>query len=179
MANKPLKSLNFGGADTYYPAPSMLKGVMTAGNGAAYTVTIPGLDAIAAGTSIVIIPHVTSTTKTPALNVNGLGANPIRRRLSSGTDSVKEGSKTTMFYANRAIKLTFSSVAGSTGYWLADEYPKPDATDLDGAVPIANGGTGATTAVQALQNLGITYGTDDLTAGSSPLETGKLYFRYE
>ena len=48
MANKPLKSLNFGGADTYYPAPSMMKGVVTAGNGAAYTVTIPGLDAIAA-----------------------------------------------------------------------------------------------------------------------------------
>lgn len=24
-----------------------------------------------------------------------------------------------------------------------------------------------------------TYGTDDLTAGSSTLETGKLYFRYE
>ena len=71
------------------------------------------------------------------------------------------------------------SVVGSTGYWLADEYPKPDATDLDGAVPIANGGTGATTAAQALQNLGISYGTDDLTAGSSPLETGKLYFRYE
>ena len=178
MANKPLKSLNFGGSDTYYPAPSMLKGVMTAGNGAAYTVTIPGLDAIAAGTSIVIIPHVTSTTKTPTLNVNGLGANPIRRRLSSGTDSVKEGSKTTMFYANRAIQLTYS-VVGSTRYWLADEYPKPDATDLDGAVPIANGGTGATTAAQALQNLGITYGTTDLTAGSSPLKTGKLYFRYE
>lgn len=178
MANKPLKSLNFGGDDTYYPAPSMLKGVMTAGNGAAYTVTIPGLDVIAAGTSIVIIPHVTSTTKTPTLNVNGLGAVAIRRRLSSGTDSVKEGSKTTMFYANRAIKLTYS-VVGSTGYWLADEYPKPDATDLDGAVPIANGGTGATTAAQALQNLGITYGTDDLTAGSSPLETGKLYFKYE
>ena len=178
MANKPLKSLNFGGADRYYPAPSMLKGVMTSGNGAAYTVTIPGLNAIAAGTSIVIIPHVTSTTKTPTLNVNGLGANPIRRRLSSGTDSVKEGSKTTMLYANRAIKLTYS-VVDSTGYWLADEYPKPDATDLDGAVPIANGGTGATTSAQALQNLGITYGTDDLTAGSSPLETGKLYFKYE
>ena len=178
MANKPLKSLNFGGDDTYYPAPSMLKGVMTAGNGAAYTVTIPGLNAIAAGTSIVIIPHVTSTTKTPTLNVNGLGANPIRRRLSSGTDSVKEGSKTTMLYVNRAIKLTYS-VVGSTGYWLADEYPKPDATDLDGAVPIANGGTGATTAAQALQNLGISYGTTDLTAGSSPLDTGKLYFRYE
>lgn len=178
MANKPLKSLNFGGADTYYPAPSMMKGVMTAGNGAAYTVTIPGLDAIAAGTSIVIIPHVTSTTKTPTLNVNGLGADPIRRRLSSGTDSVKEGSVTTMFCANRAIKLTYS-VVGSTGYWLADEYPKPDATDLDGSVPIANGGTGATTAAAALANLGITYGTDDLTAGVSELATGTLYFQYE
>ena len=177
MADKPLKSLNFGGVDTYYPAPTIQQAVSTAGDGAAYTVTIPGLTALAAGVSILINPHVTSTSATPTLNVNGLGAIAIGRRLSSGTESVKEGTST-MFYANRAIKLTYS-VVGSTGYWLADEYTKPDATDLDGAVPIANGGTGATTAAQALQNLGITYGTSDLTAGTSELATGALYFVHE
>ena len=178
MADKPLKSLNFGGADTYYPAPSIQQAVTTAGNGTSYTATIPGLTALAAGVSILVNPHVTSTSTTPTLNVNGLGAVAIRRRLSSGMDSVKEGSMPTMFYANRAIKLTYSAV-GSTGYWLADEYTKPDATDLDGAVPITNGGTGATTAAQALQNLGITYGTADLTAGTSELATGALYFVHE
>ena len=178
MANKPLKSLNFGGPDRYYPAPGILQAVTTAGDGAAYTATIPGLTELAAGVSILINPHVTSTSATPTLNVNGLGAVAIRRRLSSGTESVKEGSMATMFYANRAIKLTYS-VVGSTGYWLADEYTKPDASDLDGSVPIVNGGTGATTAAQALQNLGITYGTADLTAGTSELATGSLYFVHE
>ena len=178
MADKPLKSLNFGTGNVYYPAPSMQKAVTTSGDGAAYTATIPGVTALEAGLSILVTPHVTSTTTTPTLNVNGLGAIAIRRRLSSGMDSVKEGSVATMFYANRAIKLTYS-VVGSTGYWLADEYTKPDATDLDGAVPVANGGTGATTAAQALQNLGITYGTADLTAGTSELATGALYFVHE
>ena len=55
---------------------------------------------------------------------------------------------------------------------------------------VAHGGTGATTAEDARNQLGITpanigaapaytYGTTDLTAGSSTLETGKLYFVYE
>lgn len=178
MADKPLKSLNFGGPDRYYPAPTIQQAVTTSGDGAAYAVTIPGLTALAAGVSILVNPHITSTSATPTLNVNGLGAVAIRRRLSSGSESVKEGSMATMFYANRAIKLTYS-VVGSTGYWLADEYTKPDAADLEGSVPIANGGTGATTAAQALQNLGITYGTTDLTAGTSELATGSLYFVHE
>lgn len=64
-------------------------------------------------------------------------------------------------------------------------------------VPVNKGGTGATTAEQARVNLGAasvdhthtpesigaapayTYGTTDLTAGSSPLATGTLHFVYE
>jgi len=46
-------------------------------------------------------------------------------------------------------------------------------------VSVANGGTGATTKAAALQNLGITCGTDDLIAGTSPLETGTIYLVYE
>ena len=58
------------------------------------------------------------------------------------------------------------------------------------ALPIERGGTGATTAENARNNLGITaenigaapaytYSQTDLTAGSSTLATGKLYFVYE
>lgn len=50
-------------------------------------------------------------------------------------------------------------------------------------VPVTKGGTGATTKVDALNNIGAapayTYGTEDLEAGVSELETGKLYFVYE
>lgn len=52
-------------------------------------------------------------------------------------------------------------------------------SDLLGTLPIANGGTGATTSAAALKNLGITYGTTDLVAGSSELATGAIYLVYE
>jgi hypothetical protein len=47
-----------------------------------------------------------------------------------------------------------------------------------GAVPVTNGGTGATTAAAALTNLGITFGTSDLTANVSALTSGSFYFVY-
>lgn len=54
---------------------------------------------------------------------------------------------------------------------------------VTGTLPIANGGTGATTATAARTALGCapayTYSTTDLTAGSSALTTGTLYIVYE
>lgn len=54
---------------------------------------------------------------------------------------------------------------------------------VTGTLPIANGGTGATTAAAARTALGCapayTYSTTDLTAGSSTLTTGTLYIVYE
>lgn len=46
-------------------------------------------------------------------------------------------------------------------------------------IPVANGGTGATTAANALKNLGITSSTTDLTPGTSTLATGAIYLVYE
>lgn len=50
-------------------------------------------------------------------------------------------------------------------------------------VPISRGGTGATTEESARGNLGAApayqYGTEDLTAGVTPLPDGILYFVYE
>lgn len=73
---------------------------------------------------------------------------------------------------------------GETEYELRDSSAAHSASDFtSGTLPIARGGTGATTAAAALTNLGAapaySYGTDDLTAGTSALATGKLYFVYE
>lgn len=76
-------------------------------------------------------------------------------------------------------------------------YPTVRASGIEGNVPVSKGGTGAYNASAARNNLAvyskteadtaittalnakITYGTADLTAGTSPLESGKLYFVYE
>lgn len=76
-------------------------------------------------------------------------------------------------------------------------YPTVRNTNIEGTVQIAKGGTGASSAATARTNLSvyskteadtaittalnakITYGTTDLTAGTSPLEEGVLYFVYE
>lgn len=51
-----------------------------------------------------------------------------------------------------------------------------------GTLPIEKGGTGATTIEGARTNLGVapmyTYSSTDIVAGTTPLETGKLYFVY-
>lgn len=175
MADKLIKSMDFGGADKYYPAPSVMQAVTTTGSGSAYSATIPGITELTAGLSILVEPHTTSSSNAPTLNVNGLGNKQIKRRLSGGTGTIVAVSADTQFYARRAIRLTYDSL----GYWIADDYTKPQASDLYGTVPISSGGTGATTAEAALVKLGITYGTSDLTAGTSELATGSFYFVYE
>lgn len=71
------------------------------------------------------------------------------------------------------ISLTAASVGARPDSW------NPAISDCTGTLPISNGGTGATIASQALENLGITYGSTDLTAGSSYLPTGQFYAKYK
>ena len=148
-------------------------GVTTSGTGAAYTATVEGITALTAGVSFTMIPNVVSTSTAPTLNVNGLGAKTIRRRVSSATTSTTAGYAAAWLAANKPIKVEYDGV-----FWIAD-LPAQNASDLYGTVPISKGGTGATTAAAALENLGITSGTTELTAGTSALTTGSIYLMYE
>lgn len=138
----------FARGDHVHPFQMIEKGVTTAGSGAAYTATVDGITALTAGVSFIMIPHVVSTVVNPTLNVNGLGAKNIRRRLTNSTISTTTGSVANWLGASKPIRVTYDGT-----YWIAD-FDRPNAADLYGAVPVANGGTGATSAATALTNLG-------------------------
>lgn len=133
-------------AKTYTDAS--LAGVTTSGDGAAYTATVSGITSLTAGASFTMIPHVDSTSTAPTLDVNGLGAKNIRRRISTATKSTAVGYAAAWLSSGKPIRVTYDGT-----YWIAD-LPKPSASDISGTLPIANGGTGATTAAAALTNLG-------------------------
>lgn len=123
--------------------------VTTSGTGAAYTATISAITTLTAGISFVMTPNVVSTSTQPTLNVNGLGAKYIRRRLSNGTSTSVAGNSANWLGANKPVRVTYDGT-----YWIVD-IVRPSATDIYGTVPIASGGTGASTAEGARTNLGL------------------------
>lgn len=120
----------------------------TSDDGIAYIASVDGITALTAGVSFIMIPHTNSTTTTPTLNVNSLGAKGIRMRGSSATGTAMAASIAAWLAANRPVQLTYNGI-----YWLA-EVTRPAATDLSGIVPITSGGTGANTADGAVTNFG-------------------------
>ena len=138
----------FARGDHVHPFQMIEKGVTAAGTGAAYTATVEGITALAAGISFILIPHVVSTVVNPTLNVNGLGAKYIRRRVSNSTITTANASSANWLGANKPIRVIYDGT-----YWIA-EFDLPNANDIYGTVGIAKGGTGATTAEAALTALG-------------------------
>lgn len=86
--------------------------------------------------------------------------------------------------ASEHKKTLWSNIKAVLGKVFAPLSHNHSGTDINsGAVAVANGGTGATTAEAARSSLGAapayTYGTEDLVAGETELETGKVHFVYE
>lgn len=137
-----------GDTNLLYPITKQ-ENVTTSGTGAAYTATVASIIELQNGVSFVMIPHVVSTTISPTLNVNGLGAKYIRRRVSNSTVTTATGASVDWLAASKPIRVMYDGT-----FWIADTI-KTNATDLMGIVPIDNGGTGAETAAEALESLGV------------------------
>lgn len=132
--------------------------VTTGGTGAAYTASVNGITSLTVGASFVMVPHTVSTTTAPTLNVNSLGAKNIRMRLSTSTNATIQLASDSFLTANKPIKLMYDGA-----YWIIDDVVQPNVNGLYGTVPISKGGTGATTAAQALVNLGAMPQPESLT----------------
>ena len=155
-------------ADHTHPEQDAINGVFTEGTGEAYTATVKNIRLLRHGASFIMIPHTTSTTVAPTLNVNGLGAVKIRRRLSSNTASTTVGPSENWLTIYCPIRVTYDGE-----YWIAD-ITQPNSADLYGTLPIKSGGTGATTASQARANLGaVSMLTATVTLASSGWEDNK------
>lgn len=122
--------------------------VTTEGDGSAYTAIVPGMDELKAGMSFIMVPHETSTTTMPTLNVNGLGAKNLRQQLSTNFAATVAGSINTWVSKGKPAFVTYDG-----DLWKVD-IARPAAAYLYGEVPVEKGGTGASTEEGARENIG-------------------------
>lgn len=108
--------------------------VTTAGTGSAYTATVPHIKSLTAGMKFTMIPHVASAAVSPTLDVNGLGAKPIRQRLSNGTASTATGATDNWLAAGKPVEVMYDSQ-----FWVVD-FVRPNMASAYGALPVENGG---------------------------------------
>ena len=111
-------------------------------DGASYTATVEDLEELYNGLAITIIPNITSTTTAPTLNVNGLGAKPIRLSLSQNNSLTCQPENGNYYAENRPLQLMFDANWLSTGMWRVCNKQRPSAVDLYGETPVTKGGTG-------------------------------------
>ena len=116
-------------------------------DGVAYAATVPGITALTAGQSFIMVPERQSTDMSCTLNVNSLGAKRIIIRGTGHTNTTAVPFATNWLAAATPVRVTYNGAR-----WVADVVAPDDR---------------------------VSYGTSDLTAGTSALATGHLYFVYE
>lgn len=95
--------------------------IKTTGTGAAYAAIVDGITALTIGVKFTMVPHVTSTTMAPTLNVNSLGAKSIRMRLTSSTTATIQLTSASFLTANKPVNVMYDGT-----YWVIDDFAQPD-----------------------------------------------------
>ena len=121
----------------------------TSEDGVAYTATLTGITELTVGLAITIIPKIESASIGPTLDLNGLGAKPIRQKMSYNTSIGVQAEIENWMVAERPLLLIYDGLRWGT------VITRPNAADMYGTIKIENGGTGAETAEDARTNLGL------------------------
>ncbi len=103
-----------------------------------YGVDIPGITELKPGVVARVLFHELCDVDDPTLDVNGLGAKPIRRYQSDG-HTIGD------FYGYCIWPQVPLELVYNGTYWLATGLCQPRADDLVGILPISRGGTGSNT----------------------------------
>ena len=121
----------------------------TSEDGVAYTATLTGITDLTVGLAITIVPNRNSASTGPTLDLNGLGAKPIRQKMTYNTAIGVQAEIENWMVASRPLLLIYDGDRWGT------VITRPNAADMYGTIKIENGGTGAGTAEDARKNLGI------------------------
>lgn len=150
----------------------------TSDDGVDYIATVDGVSELQNGMMLTIIPNKTSTSTAITLNVNGLGAKHVRLALSFNNAAMTIPRLDTYYTEGRPITIQYDANYTTGGAWKTIKQ-RTSAQDLYGTVPIESGGTGATTAADARNELGITLeNLGDIVIADTPPKTvtnGKWY----
>lgn len=101
--------------------------IKTTGTGAAYAAIVDGITALTIGVKFTMVPHVTSTTSAPTLNVNSLGAKSIRMRLTSSTTATIQLTSAGFLTANKPVNVMYDGT-----YWVIDDFAQLDVNSIYG-----------------------------------------------
>lgn len=129
--------------------------VTTSGTGSAYTANVNGITSLQIGTTIIVIPHVVSTSTSPTLNVNGLGAKQIRVPLGTNSTLTSVASSDGFLVANKPVTLKYDGT-----FWVAIDLPRPASQNMHGILPVEHGGTGADT-IEGVRNTVLNFPTNE------------------